>query len=109
MQLPQPAPLGSALGLIPNEEFGGESVRLQPEDVFIFFTDGAFESANAEGEEFGMERLEKVLRTHLYDEVDTILDAVLSEIANFLDKDTVPDDVCLVAVEIKTSALKKEP
>jgi serine phosphatase RsbU (regulator of sigma subunit) len=53
----------------PDEQFGAETVRLTDGDVFVFYTDGAYEAVEqADGEQYGMARLEKSLRTHIYEE-----------------------------------------
>ena len=99
-----PKPQGSALGLIPNEEYGGATVRLTPGDAFLFFTDGVYEAANRAGEEFGFARLEKVLRSHVYKSSNEVLDAVIKAIQDFVEGEPFADDVCLVTVDVTTDA-----
>jgi len=48
-RLEKPRPRGAALGVIPDEEFGAESVRLVDGDLFVFYTDGAYEATNPAG------------------------------------------------------------
>lgn len=101
-----PKPQGAAMGLIPNEEYGAASVRLNPGDAFLFFTDGVYEAANHNGEEFGLARLEKVLRAHVYRSSPDILDAVIKAIQEFAGDEPVADDICLVTVDITTDPIK---
>jgi serine phosphatase RsbU (regulator of sigma subunit) len=101
-RLEMPKPQGAALGLLPNEEYGGESVRLNPGDCFIFFTDGVYEAANRRGEEFGLQRLEKLLRANVYRGSREILDGVMDAITHFVGDQPVADDICLVAVDVTT-------
>jgi sigma-B regulation protein RsbU (phosphoserine phosphatase) len=89
-------PRGGALGLVPEEEFGGETVRLTDGDVFVFFTDGAYEAANKDGEEFGMARFEKALHSHIYEDPSVLLKKVLQDIRRFAGEEPVADDICLV-------------
>ncbi len=102
-----PKPQGAALGLMPGEEYGGGTVRLNAGDAFLFFTDGVYEAANASGEEFGLARLEKVIRTHVYRSSAEILDAVIRAIQDFVGEEPVADDVCLVMVDITDKPVKK--
>lgn len=104
-RLEMPKPQGAALGLLPNEEYGGESVRLQPGDSFIFFTDGVYEAANRRGEEFGLQRLEKLLRANVYRGSREILDGIMDAITHFVGDQPVADDICLVAVDVTTDPL----
>ncbi len=103
-RLETPKPQGAALGLVPNEEYGGSTVRLNDGDSFIFFTDGVYEAANLQGEEFGFARLEKVLRTNVYRSSRDILDAVMDAITAFSGSQDLADDVCLFAVDVTTTA-----
>ncbi|MCO5062359.1 MAG: serine/threonine-protein phosphatase [Kiritimatiellae bacterium] len=103
-RLDMPKPQGAALGLVPNEEFGGSTVRLNDGDSFIFFTDGVYEAANAQGEEFGFARFEKVLRANVYRSSRDILDAVMDAITVFSGSQALADDVCLFAVDVTTTA-----
>lgn len=107
-RLPMPKPHGTALGIVPNEEYGGESVRLAPDDVFVFFTDGVYEANNRQGEEFGLARLERVLQANIYRPVPEILDAALDAITKFVGDEPVADDICMVAVGVTTAARKPD-
>jgi serine phosphatase RsbU (regulator of sigma subunit) len=101
-RLDLPRPHGVALGLVPGEEYGGGTVRLNDGDAFIFFTDGVYEAANVHGEEFGLNQLERVIRTNVYRSSKDILDAVIDAIGHFAGEQPVADDVCLVAVDVRT-------
>ena len=92
-----------ALGLLPEETYYEGRMRLAPDDVVIFFTDGAYEATGPDGEEFGLTRIENCLRRNLNGTVDQMLDAIFNEIASFTGKDVPRDDICLVAVEMKIS------
>ena len=105
-RLDMPKPQGAALGLIPNEEYGGASVRLNVGDAFLFFTDGVYEAANRKGEEFGLARLEKVLRAHVYRSSPDVLDAVMKAIQEFAGDEPVADDICMVTVDVTTDLAK---
>ena len=82
-------------------------MRLNTGDAFLFFTDGVYEAANTAGEEFGLARLEKILRTHVYRSSQEILDAVTKGIHEFAGGEPVADDICMVMVDVTTHAPKK--
>ena len=56
-----PATEGIALGVAPDYEYDESSVTLSPGDTLVLYTDGVTEAMNAEGEEFGLDRLCRVL------------------------------------------------
>jgi sigma-B regulation protein RsbU (phosphoserine phosphatase) len=53
---------GSGLGISPAVAFGTASLRLEPGDALLLFTDGVSEAMDGAGRMFGTERLEAVLR-----------------------------------------------
>ena len=54
-------PPGLVLGVLPEFDFPGGSLDLEPGDVLFFYTDGVNEAMDENGEEFGDERLTRVL------------------------------------------------
>jgi sigma-B regulation protein RsbU (phosphoserine phosphatase) len=53
---------GTVLGLFPEVKYEEADINLCPGDLLVAFTDGVTEALNAEGEEFGEERLKELLR-----------------------------------------------
>jgi sigma-B regulation protein RsbU (phosphoserine phosphatase) len=52
---------GMPLGLYPDTQYEETTLELQPGDAILFASDGILEAENAELEEFGVDRLSKVL------------------------------------------------
>jgi serine phosphatase RsbU (regulator of sigma subunit) len=102
-RLTNPQPKGAALGLIPHENYTGETVRLLDGNTFIFFTDGVYESSNPDGEEYGLARMEKVIQANIYKTTAEILDALTQSINTFVRGEPLADDLCLVAVDVTTT------
>lgn len=100
-----PKPRGAALGVLPEDEYGAVPVRLQNGDGFIFFTDGVYELMNAQGEEFGFQRVEELLRRHVYKPGREILAALLEALRDFAGEVPPHDDICLVAVDVTADPL----
>ncbi len=103
-RLDVPPPRGAALGIIPNEEYTCGQFRLTDGDVFIFFTDGAYEVHNSAGDEFGIARMEKVLHANIYRTPEEIVQAIMKALSDFAGDEPFADDICLVAVEVTTKA-----
>ncbi len=103
-RLSVPSPHGAALGIIPDESYTGGHIRLIDNDGFIFFTDGAYEAANAEGEEFGLSRMIEVIRACLYKDGPTIVKNIETAIRRFAGDTPLSDDICIVAVDVTTQS-----
>ena len=54
---------GMLLGLFPDIELADHTVALHPGDALVLVTDGVLEARDADGQEFGFERLEALLAT----------------------------------------------
>lgn len=108
-RLDVPPPRGSALGLIPNEQFTGGHVRLHPGDIFIFFTDGVYEAPNEQGEEFGIDRIEKILQKEMYAGGQGMVDSIMKNLRAFMGNIPLNDDICLVSVEVTEKAVTARP
>ena len=107
-RLPAPAASGAALGLIPDESYTGGYCRLEDGDLFILFTDGAYEARNAAGEEFGLARTEKTIQTLIYRSAKEIVDGLLAAISEFVEDEPLADDICIVAIEVTTKPLAEQ-
>jgi hypothetical protein len=94
-------PHGAALGITADEDYTGGSCRMMGGDVFIFFTDGAYECFNPRGEEFGIANLEKTIRRNLHRGGDEILQSILDALEDYSGGTILHDDICLLAVEIE--------
>ncbi len=105
-RLQVPTPRSAALGLLPNEVYTGGHCRLISGDVFIFFTDGVYEAPDSNGEEFGLGRMEQVIRRLLYKDIEAITDGIMEELEAFTGREPVADDICLVVLEVTTEADK---
>lgn len=106
MRIEVPMPRGAALGMIPDEKYTGGYCRLIDGDVFIFFTDGVYEAHNVHGEEFGLARMENVLRQLMYRSAREIVDGLMDAIGNFVSYEPIMDDICIMAVEVTTKAAR---
>lgn len=107
--LPLPTPRPATLGICPNEFFPGISVRLQPGDIFLFFTDGLMEAFNEHDEEFGEERARLVIERHIYQDIKTISEALIEAVIQWTGGKPMTDDICLVALEVTTASPPPPP
>ncbi len=90
---------GIALGIIPDAEFEQKTLELAPGDVVLFYTDGAPDTLNAAGEEFGEERLAEVLRAHCHGPAEAIAGAIDAAVRAFAGDTAQYDDLTLIVVK----------
>lgn len=89
---------GPALGLIFGAGYQTVSRQIQLGERILFYTDGWTEETNAEGEEFGREKLCQALLRHGRLAPDDMLAAMAREVGGFSDKLTRTDDLCAILI-----------
>ena len=90
---------GMVMGVFADAAFKQAELALQPGDRLLFYTDGITEAPNADGEEFGEDRLEAAGRTAPDRSAEAIKDHVLEQLAAFTGG-TFADDATLIVVEL---------
>jgi serine phosphatase RsbU (regulator of sigma subunit) len=91
---------GVPLGILP--EFTSApptQLRMEPGDLFLLITDGFFEWANPEMEEFGKSRLEQIVRSSRNQPPEAILEALYKAVLSFSDGTTQQDDLTAVIIK----------
>ena len=89
-----------ALGLFENCIYEVFQRPIKERDLFLLFTDGLFECMNNRGEEFGRERLMRVVEEHRNADLNDLADLMVEAASAFAGHAGPEDDVCLVGVEI---------
>jgi phosphoserine phosphatase RsbU/P len=92
---------GPALGLFEKTDYPTCRCPLAPDDLVFLFTDGIYEVTNAEGEEFGQERLLQAVRKRIQKPAEELFGELLTEAQAFSGSQDFEDDVCLVGVEAR--------
>lgn len=97
---------GPALGLFERTDYPTCSCPLERNDLIFLYTDGIYEVANKQGEEFGQGRLLEAVRQRIQLPAEQLFNELLSEVQKFSGSDEFDDDVCLVGVEAAGSRLQ---
>ncbi len=88
---------GTALGIIPGIDYDEETVKLEPGDIVILYTDGITEAFNSEGELFGLDRLCQIFREKQPNDVQETSKMVFDAVNEFAGEEPQSDDqACLV-------------
>jgi len=97
---------GPALGLFEKTDYPTCRCPFAPNDRVFLFTDGIYEVTNADGEEYGQERLLQAVRKRIPKPAEELFGDLLVEARTFSGRNDFEDDVCLVGVEAAWSAAR---
>lgn len=96
------------LGVVPELEAGEARVQLHTGDVLIMVSDGIVESRDANGNEYGVHRLSRRIRTARGSAQD-IVKAILADIdSHVYDQHAQGDDMTIVAMSIDSRRAKRK-
>ncbi len=94
------ASTGRPLGLLPGGGYEERQVVLGKGDCLFLFTDGLTEAENAQGEEFGAERLPELLARERASGPDQILRAIEEAVRDHRGAVEAADDATMVALKV---------
>ena len=93
------APTRPVLGLLDQQIVGAERIRLGPGDGVAMYTDGITEAADANGEEFGPERLTNILSGDGLAKLQELHGRILSDVRGHA-SGKLADDATLVLISV---------
>jgi sigma-B regulation protein RsbU (phosphoserine phosphatase) len=95
-------PPGMAVGIDSGDVFDritrDFSVELERDDCLIFYTDGITEALDAQGDEFGMERMMQSVQASAENGAPAIVNRVTEDVRNFMGSQPQHDDITLIVV-----------
>ncbi|MCM3874478.1 MAG: PP2C family protein-serine/threonine phosphatase [Pyrinomonadaceae bacterium] len=93
---------GIPLGMIAGVKYShGTDVSLAPGDMLVLVTDGFYEWENPEGEQFGMSRLESVIRESRDSPSEEVIQRLRSDVMSFSRGTSQQDDLTAVIIRRK--------
>lgn len=97
-------PRGLAIGLEKGPVFAStieeKAIPIQPGDIFMFYTDGISEAMNKNGDEFGEDRLSRLVSQHGQESARVILDKITHDVMHFANGAKQHDDFTMVVVKV---------
>jgi len=87
---------GLPVGLERDTNYQRVRIKLESEDVIMFYTDGIIESLNPQGEQYEEERLKTVFKDNLHKKPKEILDSINEDIDRFVSGGKQHDDMTLI-------------
>jgi sigma-B regulation protein RsbU (phosphoserine phosphatase) len=93
-------PTGPAIGLMEGFNVRAEQVELKDEDILLLYTDGITEAMNSQGEQFGPERLAKLVKENTGLSAQELANALLVTVTDFSDGKSFIDDITIIASKV---------
>jgi len=90
---------GAVLGVFPSWNYQDSSVNLKTGDRLLLFTDGITEAEDAQGEEFGVERVAAFARAHASSSAAELNEQLLAQVSDFCGAQ-FQDDATLVVLAV---------
>ena len=87
---------GTVVGLFPDQEYEQATLKLEPGDVLLAFTDGLTEPENTFGEEFGEHRLFQAVLRSLGGTPQSIAEEVYRSISDWTGSPQLQDDMTVI-------------
>lgn len=94
---------GIVVGIMPSAPFDEGSVSLKPGDTLLIFSDGITEAMNSNEDEFGDEKLIRLIKENLNEPAERIIEIVFQEVKNFTGNIPQSDDMTLVILKRENS------
>jgi len=89
---------GFPLGMFCEAQFPAQSLKIEPGESLLFYSDGVTESRNASGEEYGVERLAEFSERNRRHVPAQLVDSCLAELRAFAGAQPRNDDLTLMAL-----------
>jgi phosphoserine phosphatase RsbU/P len=98
--------IGLPLGLFTTAEYDELQFECEPGDVFVFFSDGISDARNADDDNFGRTRIEKIVAANCRSSAQEIVDAIFAAVNKFSAGQITFDDQTVVALKVKSPRKK---
>jgi serine phosphatase RsbU (regulator of sigma subunit)/DNA-binding transcriptional regulator YhcF (GntR family) len=92
---------GQPVGISPNSELTTTIFQFEIGDVLVAYTDGITEAENPRSDQWGEQRLERLLRSCSRESPERIVNGILDEVSAFADGQPQRDDATLVVMSVQ--------
>jgi sigma-B regulation protein RsbU (phosphoserine phosphatase) len=89
---------GLPIGIMADAEYPLLSEELGEGDLVVMYTDGVTEAVSPTGEQFGMERLMRLVEAHGHEPARELIDCILQSITDFAAGQDQADDITLLVL-----------
>jgi len=85
--------------LLRNDAYAEKEIAIAPGDRFVLFTDGVSEASGGDGEMFGEQRIEELVRAHRHTSAEELQQRIADAATHFSGGE-LADDLTLVVVAL---------
>lgn len=89
---------GMIVGAFPHAEYSATSVALKSGDTLVAYTDGVTEPENAQGEEYGEERLRRAVSHRADQALQSVIEGVMDDVVRWTGDSTLQDDMTMLVL-----------
>jgi len=90
---------GLPLGMFDSVEFQQETVKLDPSEYLVLYTDGVTEAMNKSMDEYGEKRLRQVMIGNSDKSASGFMDAIVSDVEKFVAGEPQSDDLTMLVLK----------
>ena len=96
---------GLGLGILRNDSFEKyiekQSIPYNSGDILLLYTDGIVEAKNSEGEDFGYDRLARILDNHKHQCTEDIKEEIIQQLYDFCGTSRIDDDYTIMILKFE--------
>jgi sigma-B regulation protein RsbU (phosphoserine phosphatase) len=97
-----------ALGIMHEANYQVDCLKMKPGDKVLFYTDGITEAANSDDDEYGRERLMKLIEALGYLEPPALIEAINDDLQNFTGETQQADDRMLILLSMTSNSSPRD-
>ena len=86
------------VGAFPHAEYSAASLALKSGDTLVAYTDGVTEPENAQGEEYGEERLRRAISNGAGRALQSVIEDVMDDVVRWTGDSTLQDDMTMLVL-----------
>jgi sigma-B regulation protein RsbU (phosphoserine phosphatase) len=90
---------GIILGCMPDSSFDEETISIYKKDILVIYSDGISEAMNIDEQEYGEERLKKIVDKNLDKSPAEIIEQIISDVRKFQGNTPKWDDMTLLIIK----------
>ena len=91
---------GVPIGLLEDQEYDQIKIAVRSGDLFLLYSDGVEDQLSADGEDYGRERLEKLVLANCYRSPQEIANSIFEDIDVFRGATPLTDDQAVIALKV---------
>jgi len=91
---------GTVVGLFEKWSFVASETTLEKGDLVVYFTDGVVEATNREGEQFGTERLKRLVSENTFLTADDVQAMIVEQVFVWAEGEEQADDITVLCLKV---------